>query len=51
VQASAAATAPAVRLVRAGEYRFTLLVTPNRAPSAVLVRVAITRLGKPVVSA
>jgi hypothetical protein len=49
--APAAATAPAVRLVRAGEYRLTLLVTPNRAPSAVLVRVAITRLGKPVEAA
>src|SRR5690349_4994505 len=47
----AAAKQPAVRQVRAGEYLLTLLVTPNRAPSAVLVRVAITRLGKPVEAA
>jgi hypothetical protein len=37
-----------VRLIEAGKYRLTLEVAPNRAPSVVRVRVAITRRGKPV---
>jgi hypothetical protein len=36
------------KLLRAGEYRLTLHVSPNEAPSVVRVRVAITRAGKPV---
>ena len=36
------------KLLQAGAYRLRLAVTPNRAPSAARVRVAITRAGKPL---
>jgi hypothetical protein len=37
-----------VQVVGAGGYRLTLHVSPNQAPSAVRVRVAITRWGRPL---
>ena len=45
------ASNPGLKLVRAGGYLLTLHVTPNRAPNAVRVRVAITRRGEPVQAA